>query len=87
MMPPLFLIFRVRRFAFWFPLFLIWLFLLVLLSPVILLLLLISFFLVWSEEGRQWLAFAKQIWIIFCSLRGTKIHVNSENERVYLQLF
>jgi hypothetical protein len=87
MMPPLFLIFRVRNFALWFPLFILWLFLLILLLPVILLLLVVAFFLLWSREGRQWLAFAKQVWIIFCSLRGTKINVKHENERVTLQLF
>jgi len=87
MIPPLFLIFRVRNFSFWFPLFLLWIFLLILLSPVILLLLVFAFFLLWFREGRQWLAFARQIWVIFCALRGTKINVKSENEKVYLQLF
>jgi Na+/glutamate symporter len=87
MIPPLFLIFRVRRFAFWFPLFLLWLFLFVLLSPVILLLAVVAFFLAMSRTGREWLAFAGQIWAMFCALRGTKINVNSAHERVTIQLY
>jgi hypothetical protein len=75
-----------RKFGIWFPLFLLWLIvlpILVLPSPLILIISLIS----WQcGAGRKiWLSYIT-VFTVICNLSGLHFEINSKGENVYIDL-